>query len=75
MQCNELSECECKSDLITGAKCDECAFGYHGFPECTGNIFWFSSQDPLKKFSNSSGEGELAKPFNQAMKQLSANDK
>lgn len=32
-------------------------------------------QDPLKKFSNSSGEGELAKPFNQAMKQLSANDK
>ena len=40
LQCNELSECECKSDLITGTKCDECAYGYYGFPDCTGNFYW-----------------------------------
>ena len=36
--CNgETGKCDCKSELITGHKCDESIDGYFGFPDPEGN--------------------------------------
>ena len=35
MTCDKDGKCNCKCDVI-GDKCNECEFGHHGFPNCTG---------------------------------------
>ena len=37
MTCDQDGKCHCGCD-IRGDKCNECEFGHHGFPNCTGKL-------------------------------------
>ena len=52
LQCDSNAECECNSDLITGANCDMCEIGYFGFPNCTGKSLLSLFMTIAKYFSH-----------------------
>lgn len=37
-KCNENGQCNCKENFA-GDKCDQCAQGFYGWPECLRKIF------------------------------------